>query len=99
MDFKKLAQTCIDAEEFHAIKHKAGEPKMRLAIQGNQTGANEIHILTAPSGKHLMGNPITYIKKHDATVIEITCRDVREFYEKMAWSVEEFVDRAKKTIH
>ena len=99
MDFKKLAQTCIRAEELHAIKHKSGEPKINLGVQGDQYGNDKIHILTAPNGRNLMGIPKAYIKKHDVTVVEIMCRDIREFYDKMAWSVEEFVGGAKKTIH
>jgi hypothetical protein len=99
MDFKKLAQACVDAEESHAIKHKSGEPRTKIGVQGDQTSSDKIHILTAPHGKHLMGCPKTYVKKHDVTLIEITCRDIREFYEEMDWTVEEFIDEVAKTLH
>ena len=100
MDFKSLAKLCVEAEMNHRIEAKSGEPMARIGFDGDQTKGKSLHILSAPEGHSaLTGRPIKYVKRHDLTIVDIACRDIREFYNNMNRSIEEYIDEIPKVLH
>ena len=100
MDFKNLAKLCAEAEMNHLIKGKTGEPITQIGVFGDWTQGRLVHILTAP-GNHsnLVGKPIRYVERRDLTIVVITCRDIRSFFNNMNWTIEEFIDEIPKVLH
>jgi len=100
MDFKGLAKLCAEAEMNHVIYGKSGEPTAQIGFDGDQTKGKSLHILTAPEGySALTGRPVKYVKRHDLTIVDIACRDIREFYNNMNRSIEEYIDEISKVLH
>jgi len=99
MNFGKIAQLCVDSEINHAIAKQNGNPKARLGISGNHISAKIVHVMTSPSGHHLTGKPVEYIRKYDMTSIDILCEDIRIFYDEMGWIPEKFLSPGKETVH
>jgi len=100
MDFKNIAKLCVEAEMKHLINGKSGEPIAQIGVNGDQTNGKYVHILTAPEGHFaLTGKPGKYVKRHDLTIVDIACCDIRAFYDSMNWSIEEFIDEIQKVLH
>lgn len=38
-------------------------------------------------------------KRHDLTIVDIACRDIRSFYSSMNLTVEEFIEEKEKFLH